>query len=225
MTNPNQEEKRRTLFDMQEHPDRYTDEQVEALLADPDVKDFFHDMAMTRMAQQQAAPDKVDVDKAWKAFASRHQQALSDAPHSVSPRFKIAASVVGVVFLSAIALAAIHTGLFRSSSAGCSHKSPVEQPAIVGDSTQADTSRAVATAQADSLNRKPVVFDNAELSTILQQMAAFYHAKVVFENEDARHIRVFFNWDKTKTLQQNLNILNAFERIQVTEESGTLKVE
>lgn len=50
--NKSKEEKRQMFFDMLEHPDRYTDEQVERLLADEDVKDFFHDMAMVRMAMK-----------------------------------------------------------------------------------------------------------------------------------------------------------------------------
>ena len=50
--NKSKEEKRQMFFDMQEHPDRYTDEQVERLLADEDVKGFFHDMAMVRMAMK-----------------------------------------------------------------------------------------------------------------------------------------------------------------------------
>lgn len=50
--NKSKEEKRQMFLDMQEHPDRYTDEQVERLLADEDVKVFFHDMAMVRMAMK-----------------------------------------------------------------------------------------------------------------------------------------------------------------------------
>lgn len=50
--NKSKEEKRQMFFNMQEHPERYTDEQVERLLADEDVKDFFHDMAMVRMAMK-----------------------------------------------------------------------------------------------------------------------------------------------------------------------------
>ena len=34
MTNMSKDEKRMMLFDMQEHPEKYTDEQVEYLLAD-----------------------------------------------------------------------------------------------------------------------------------------------------------------------------------------------
>ena len=46
----NKEEKRQILLDMQEHPDRYTDEQMEALLANDDIKKLFNDMAMARMS-------------------------------------------------------------------------------------------------------------------------------------------------------------------------------
>ena len=49
--------------------------------------------------------------------------------------------------------------------------------------------------------------------------------KVEFDDAEAQHIRIFFNWDKTKSLQQNLDILNAFDRIQIEEENGMLKVE
>lgn len=50
MTNMSKDEKRMMLFDMQEHPEKYTDEQVERLLADEEVKEFFHELAMARMA-------------------------------------------------------------------------------------------------------------------------------------------------------------------------------
>jgi nucleoside diphosphate kinase len=49
MTNMSKEEKRMMLFDMQEHPEKYTDEQVEHLFADEEVKEFFHELAMARM--------------------------------------------------------------------------------------------------------------------------------------------------------------------------------
>ena len=38
MTIMNKEEKLMMLFDIQEHPERYTDEQIENLLADEEVK-------------------------------------------------------------------------------------------------------------------------------------------------------------------------------------------
>ena len=228
----NKEEKRRMFFDMQEHPERYTDEQVEALLADEDIKAFFHDMAMTRMAQQKANPKRVDVDGAWKEFAEKHHLSNSDdaltsakSPSSRSNRFKIAASIISVIFLSGITFAAIHSGIFRSSSSDEVTPVKTEQASSDAKTVLNDSTKVAVTEKTDSLNLKPVVFDNAELGDVLSQLAGFYQVKVEFDNAEAQHIRIFFNWDKTKGLQQNLAILNAFDRIQITEENGTLKVE
>ncbi len=213
--NKSKEEKRQMFFDMQERPDRYTDEQVESLLADEDMKEFFHDMAMVRMAMKKGNPKKVNVEEAWKEFAGK----------SSSNRWKIAASIIGVIFLSGITFAAIHSGIFRSSSSDEANQVKTEQVSSNDDLSKTDSIKANATEKADSIDIKPVVFDNAELGNVVSQLAAFYHVKVEFDNAEAQHIRIFFNWDKTKTLKQNLDILNAFERIQITEENGTLKVE
>lgn len=94
MTNMNKDEKRMMLFDMQEHPEKYTDEQMERLLDDEEVKEFLRDLSIARMAGKKAAPKKVDVDKAWKEFSNG----------SYPNRMKIAASVIGIIFLSGVPL-------------------------------------------------------------------------------------------------------------------------
>ena len=78
MTNMSKEEKRMMLFDMQEHPEKYTDEQVERLLADEEVKEFFHELAMARMAGKKANPKEVDVDGAWKEVVlALHEETMA----------------------------------------------------------------------------------------------------------------------------------------------------
>ena len=222
----NKEEKRQMFFDMQEHPDCYTDEQMERLLADEDMKDFFHDMAMVRMAMKKGNPKKVNVDEAWKKFADK--QGLKDSEASgktFSNRRKIAASIIGVIFLSGITFAAIHSGFFRSSSSDEANQAKLEQVSSTSDFNVTDSIKVSGSEKSDSLNVTPVVFDNTELGDVVSQLAAFYHVKVEYGKAESQHIRIFFNWDKTKTLEQNLEILNAFERIQITEIDGTLKVE
>ena len=224
----NKEEKRQMFFDMQEHPECYTDEQVEALLADEDIKTLFHDMAMARMAQQKANHKKVNVDGAWKEFAEKHHISSDNIHPSTSAnsyRFKIAASIIGVIFLSGITFAAIHSGIFRFLSSEDVSPVKTEQPSPATKTALRDSTKTVTTERTDSISLKPVVFDNAELGNVITQLAAFYHVKVEFDNAETQHTRIFFNWDKAKTLQQNLDILNAFDRIQITEENGTLKVE
>ena len=215
MTNMNKDEKRLMLFDMQEHPEKYTDEQMEHLLADEGVKEFLRDLAMARMAGKKATPKKVDVDKAWKEFSNG----------SYRNRMKIAASIVGIIFLSGVALAAVQNGWlnFSTSDKVVDNKAMAEQ--IVPSNTLAnDSLKAMTVEPTDSLDMKPVVFDNAELGTILMQMADFYHVKVEYMNANTQHVRLFFNWNKTKTLEQNLELLNAFDRIQIEYVEGILIV-
>ena len=215
MTNMSKDEKRMMLFDMQEHPEKYTDEQVEHLLADEEVKEFLRDLAMARMAGKKATPKKVDVDKAWKEFSNG----------SYRNRMKIAASIVGIIFLSGVALAAVQNGWLNFSTLDkvVDNKAMTEQ--IVPSNTLAnDSLKAMTVEPTDSLNMNPVVFDNAELGTILMQMADFYHVKVEYMNANTQHVRLFFNWNKTKTLEQNLELLNAFDRIQIEYADGTLMV-
>ena len=215
MTNMNKDEKRLMLFDMQEHPEKYTDEQMEHLLADEEVKEFLRDLAMARMAGKKATTKKVDVDKAWKEFANG----------SYRNRMKIAASIVGIIFLSGVALAAVQNGWLNFSTLDkvVDNKAMAEQ--IVPSNTLAnDSIKAMTVEPMDSLDMKPVVFDNAELGTILMQMADFYHVKVEYMNANTQHVRLFFNWNKTKTLEQNMELLNAFDRIQIEYADGTLIV-
>ena len=215
MTNMNKDEKRLMLFDMQEHPEKYTDEQMEHLLADEEVKEFLRDLAMARMAGKKATPKKVDVDKAWKEFSNG----------SYRNRMKIAASIVGIIFLSGVALAAVQNGWLNFSTSDKVVDNKVMTEQIVPSNTLAnDSIKAMTVEPTDSLDMKPVVFDNAELGTVLMQMADFYHVKVEYMNANTQHVRLFFNWNKTKTLEQNMELLNAFDRIQIEYADGTLIV-
>ena len=229
MTNMNKDEKRLMLFDMQEHPEKYTDEQMEHLLADEEVKEFLRDLAMARMAGKKATPKKVDVDKAWKEFAETHNKDLltdkKEANSTYRNRMKIAASIVGIIFLSGVALAAVQNGWFKFSTSDkvVEEKAATEQTANSKQLAN-DSLKAMTVEPTDSLNMKPVVFDNAELGTILMQMADFYNVKVEYMNANTQHVRLFFNWNKTKTLEQNMELLNAFDRIQIEYVEGILIV-
>ena len=199
---------------------------MESLLADEDMKDFFHDMAMFRMAMKKGNPKKVNVDEVWKEFADKQRLKVNEASgKTFSNRWKIAASIISAIFLSGMTFAAIHSSLFRFSSSEKANQANMEHISSTSKLNNTDSIKACASGKADNLDIKPVVFDNAELGDVVSQLAAFYNVKVEFDNAESQHVRIFFNWDKTKTLEQNLEILNVFERIQITEVNGTLKVE
>jgi len=83
MQTPN--EKKQMFLDMQEHPEKYSDEQLEAMMDELD-----------RLP---------DVDKAWHEFEQNHHQIAMRSPRRW---LKVAASIIGVLMASGIAFAAIH---------------------------------------------------------------------------------------------------------------------
>ncbi len=223
MTEMNKDEKRVMLFDMQEHPEKYTDEQVADLLADADMKEFLRDMAMARMAVKKANPQKVNVDEAWKEFSKANvaDKAIATKTKAVyRSKIKIAASIAGIIFLSGFTFAAVQNGWLRflSSDKATDDEATLEQ--VTATIVPAKDSEE----RKDSLSMKPIVFDNTELSVILTEMSEFYRVKVEYLNAETKHVRLFFNWNKTKTLEQNLEILNAFDRIQIEYTDSILKV-
>lgn len=135
------------LINMLEHPECYTEEQVEALLADPDISDLFRSMALARMAEQKAHPGKVDVDGAWKAFVSAHRLSSAHRPRPIAMLRKIAASIIAVIGLSVIALAAIHIGLRHPSAADGDRQTPTEQSVAPADTAKTDTTQTTVVAQ------------------------------------------------------------------------------
>ena len=223
MTEMNKDEKRVMLFDMQEHPEKYTDEQVADLLADADMKEFLRDMAMARMAVKKANPQKVNVDEAWKEFSKANvaDKAIATKTKAVyRSKIKIAASIAGIIFLSGFTFAAVQNGWLRflSSDKATDDEATLEQvTATIVPAKDTEERK-------DSLSMKPIVFDNTELSVILTEMSEFYRVKVEYLNAETKHVRLFFNWNKTKTLEQNFEILNAFDRIQIEYTDSILKV-
>ena len=72
---------------------------------------------------------------------------------------------------------------------------------------------------------KPVVYEDAELATILKDVATFYEVEPVYKTEACKHIRLYFTWDKKSTLEDIIDTFNKFERIHITRDNKKLIVE
>lgn len=204
------EEKRHALFDMLDHPNNYTDEQMQTMLSDDDTRHDYEILARVKsvLKGEQASQCPIDTDAAWQDFTRRHRQ---------SNWHRIAAVVTGVVIVSAFAVAAV-----------LRHVSPQQPTAQVmtTDSVRplvkkpADTSKVV---KADTLDLQPVTFEDVTVEKILTTMASFYGVKVAVGDETMLGVRLYFVWDKRKTLQENISLLNGFDRISLTVEGDSIK--
>lgn len=67
-------------------------------------------------------------------------------------------------------------------------------------------------------------FDNATLDDVFAEMARHYGCTVIFENEKARQIRIFYEWDSAMPLSDVVKELSNFNKISLsmTEDSGQI---
>ena len=69
---------------------------------------------------------------------------------------------------------------------------------------------------------QPKLYDNVPLGEIFEELSAYYHVKVVYQNEDAPRLRLFYQWKPEYPLEKVVEMLNNFEWIQIETENDTL---
>ena len=185
------------------HPEKYTDEQLDQMLDEADVK-------------------VLDANEAWEKFelriANSQQQKGSQQQKQPTARhwLRVAAMFIGVLMLSGIAYAAVQIIRSQKSEVG-------SQEAVVSTNTQHLSPNTQT--PADSTAIKPVVYEDAELATILNEIATFHQCEVVYKSEASKHIRLYFTWDQKATIDDIIGTFNKFERIHITRDNKKLIVE
>ena len=194
------EEKLKRLLEMQESPERFTEEEIRQLMSDDDCRSFYQQMVRAADALH-AQEDGVSSVERVKA----------------RPYFKIAASVVGVLMLSGITLAAFH---FASSS------SPNDNTPAV-ETTQTDSQTVVRqdTAKDTAVVASPKTFENVALKDIVNELAACHHLTVEVKNGASAALRLYYPWNPQMPLQQVVEELNRFEKVQLTVKENTIVIE
>ena len=192
-------------------------------------------LALTKQAfiKREVEKESVPVDEEWQKFAAEHAEELEalekDEPRTATIKklmgivpYKVAASIIGILFTAGVAFAAIH---IVRHFVGEDVKSPTQEvrisnpsqpsPALPADTVKTDT----------TANAKPIVFDNVALDKMLPQIASYYNKEVDFQNVDARQFRFYFVWKQDETLDVVLHRLNLFESITVELKSDKIVVE
>ncbi len=198
----NKEKQQRMLL----HPHDYTDEELARMLDSTDIP----------------VPD---VNKEWERFASSGHRVQESAATTKKAKVytlnttvrKMAASFIGVLMLSGITYAAVQW--FSSPTPA---KGTGEEAALIADTvvTQKQTPL-----PSESQEETVRIFENAELSKILGEIAAHYQYEVTYKQEEARHLRLYFTWDKTSKIEDVIATFNKFDRIHITQENRKLSVE
>lgn len=228
------------LLNLLEHPEKYSETQKDELLGDKEVNELYQQLIETRQSLDFAmSKEKMkmpSIDAEWEKLKEEKQQKEEMSQNAEtqqtaklfslwSPMRKVAA-VAAVLVVSGITFAAIHL-VTRSHQASDKHNTELV-------ASQKDSIQQVSAPQKSNIEEKtdsaslaqlPLVYENAELQNILTPIAGHFHLQVTYQNESARHIRLFLQLEKNMSLDDIIELLNHFEKVNIRYEGQTLIVE
>lgn len=213
------------LFDALEHPERFSDAELQELFSDPSTRELYE--LMCKSADALAADDEPDIDQAWSRFSSRHTRFLPLSRRSIfrtALRRPVAAAIITIA--ASIAVAAATITITRTLSR--SESTP--QGAVTSAPTAATPAEEVAdypdtTAIAMVAEPEIIVFQNRTLEDIVDEIGRYYDATPTFRNANARALRLYFKWDQARTLAEVVEQLNSFEQIHITLNANNLTID
>lgn len=213
-------EKINQVIDMVEHPENYSDTQVENILQDEECRQTYLTMMEVRMAfDKDATEQNLNIDQEWEQLMKRQVQ-----PTSHSSWSKVAASLVGILLLSGIAVAAIHT---YSSS----HQESKQELVDTAVMMSARTNKVVQDSlkHTDNMPKQKQVqhktFDNVTLYSMLDEMARYYGVSVEYRNVEAKQLRFYYEWNSEDGLDKVLAELNHSLQMSLSLEDDKIIVE
>ena len=228
------------LLDLLEHPEKYSETQKDELLGDEEVNELYQQLIEARqsldfgklkeemkMPSIDAEWEKLKEEMKQKEEMSQNAETLQTAKLFPlwSPMRKVAA-VAAVLVVSGITFAAIHlvTRSHQPSDKNntelvASHKNSIQQVSAPQKSNIEEKTDSA------SLAQLPLVYENAELQNILTPIAGYFHLQVTYQNESARHIRLFLQLEKNMSLDDIIELMNHFEKVNIRHEGQTLIVE
>ena len=228
------------LLNLLEHPEKYSETLKDELLGDEEVNELYQQLVETRqsldfgklkeemkMPSINAEWEKLKDEMKQKEVMKQKEETQQTAKLFPlwNPMRKVAA-VAAVLVVSGITFAAIHlvTRSHQPSDKNntelvTSHKDSIQQVSAPQKSNIEEKT------DSSSLAQLPLVYENAELQNILTPIAGHFHLQVTYQNESARHIRLFLQLEKNMNLDDIIEQMNHFEKVNIRHEGQTLIVE
>ena len=206
MSKTDREDKLSKVLDATEHPEQYTDEQLEELLCDEECADYYRLMcnAASAYAATHTETDE-ELEAEWQRLQHRGAR-----PVLFSIR-KIAAVVIAILALTGISYAAVSL-MTDHEETPSANTEMTETPSSLPDSP---------TEPADTVQ----TFQNVELQDILTAVATHYQLQTEYRNEQSRHVRLYIKWNKSEGVETMLERLNKFDKVTLTLSDNKIIVE
>ena len=241
------------LLELQEHPEQLTDEQLQQILADDEMRQLVQQLGFAKRAFKHDAlkNDTPDVEGEWEKFAASHAEELTNAARAegklactmpckeeedesqldaldeekAKPRFHayLFTHKVAASFIGVLLVSGIAFAAIQVVR-NINTSKPQQPTTEQTTDIKPVTSLPVETVKADTITTESYVFNNVPLDSMLTAIAAAYGVQVEFENEAARQLRFHFVWKREDSLDRVVEKLNTFEAVNIGMEDNKLVV-
>ena len=241
------------LLELQDHPEQLTDEQLQQILADDEMRQLVQQLGFAKRAfkHDELKSDTPDVDAEWEKFAASHANELTNVARAegklactmpckeeedesqldaldegeYKPRLRayLAPRKIAASFIGVLLASGI---AFAAIQVVRNISTPKPQQPTTEQTTDINPVAPLPadTVQADTIPVEPYIFNNVPLDSMLTAIATAHGVGVEFENEAARHLRFHFVWKREDSLSRVVEKLNTFEAVNIGMEDKTLVV-
>lgn len=200
------------LIEAIEHPEKYSEFELQELLSDPETNRLYLLMCASRAEEfLHDSSDPSEVDRQWNLFKTkRRRKTIFSWIYS-----KKTAAVAAMLIVSC---SVIMVGVSLSNRfLGKSDRQEIDQtamatnlPADAGEQTH------------QQVNDTVIVFEDENLDKILAEIAPYYNVKVDLKYPSSRGVRLFLKWESNTGLSELIEHLNSFYRINLFLKDGVI---
>ena len=203
------------VLDMIEHPDKYSLQELDTILSDPETRDIYQILCKADSALE--ANKEIDVDAEWAEFSKRKK-----FRRRFMMRGSRAASIIAIIGTSIVAMA---VGIAVTVSV-TDHKTETPSPekaVVISSAPASESSDTTANSEATNIpftEDSQILFEDVPFSTIMDAVV-----EVRFNNEEVASLHLYYKLDPTLQLEEVVDQLNTFESINITQDHNTLIID
>ena len=196
---------KKLFFDMQEHPENYSDEQLERMMAELDKEPDTEAAWQKTLSQPLPCRDRREYK--WQ------QKLLLSLQGRGRERVRIAAIFIAIAFLGIMSLASYRAFFYKTTT---------DNGQQTTDTTAVKTERFYYDVQdGDTIFR----FENIRLDSILAVVSRHYERQVIWGDKAPAHLRLFITCRTSHTLREFVDMMNMFDGFRITQDLNILYVE
>lgn len=216
------------LLDALDHPDRYTDAELEALLDDEEARAFYETMSAAADARAYGKEEEPlateTLDAQWEQIVRGKANPATGPVMAPRRRYRAAAAIIGILMLSGIALAAVHLAVTTRRAASTQQPQTAAATAMPADTQKTAQRDTIPLGEAPA-KAAPLQFDQAPLDKIVAEMATYYRVRVACHNDGAAKLRLRYLWDRSLPVEEAVETLNTFDKVNLSFADSTITIQ